>query len=144
LPILKAKKALVDMTAAVVVSLVPDRRDFQALPGGAGNDLDQQTVGSEYITCLTVDGELPEDNAWQSRVGSRLSPVSGGRQYFARWADSVPSPSCAIPFLLSSSQWDHLPSDRDWIAPDRSGRARQPRNKNVKSNRDGSAIKFTA
>ncbi|TNF58668.1 MAG: sulfurtransferase TusA family protein [Burkholderiales bacterium] len=57
LPILKAKKALADMhsgqTLRVISTDSGSVRDFQAFAKQTGNELlDQQTVGSDYITFL--------------------------------------------------------------------------------------------
>ena len=57
LPILKAKKALVDMASGQLLRVVStdagSARDFQAFAKQTGNDLmDQQTVGNEYIHVL--------------------------------------------------------------------------------------------
>lgn len=57
LPILKAKKALVDMTSGQLLRVVStdagSARDFQAFAKQTGHDLmDQQTVGNEYIHVL--------------------------------------------------------------------------------------------
>jgi tRNA 2-thiouridine synthesizing protein A len=57
LPILKAKKALADMTSGQLLRVVStdsgSARDFQAFAKQTGNDLiDQQTVGSDFIHVL--------------------------------------------------------------------------------------------
>ena len=57
LPILKAKKALVDMSSGQLLRVVStdagSARDFQAFAKQTGNDLvNQQTVGNEYIHVL--------------------------------------------------------------------------------------------
>ena len=57
LPILKAKKALVDMASGQLLRVVStdagSARDFQAFAKQTGHDLvDQQTVGKEYIHVL--------------------------------------------------------------------------------------------
>ncbi|MEZ7847925.1 MAG: sulfurtransferase TusA family protein [Polaromonas sp.] len=54
LPILKAKKALADMSSGQLLKVVStdagSTRDFQAFAKQTGNDLmDQQTVGTDYI-----------------------------------------------------------------------------------------------
>ncbi len=54
LPILKAKKALADMSSGQMLKVVStdagSTRDFQAFAKQTGNDLiDQQTVGTDYI-----------------------------------------------------------------------------------------------
>ena len=54
LPILKAKKALADMTSGQSLKVVSTDagsvRDFQAFAKQTGNELlDQQTVGDDYI-----------------------------------------------------------------------------------------------
>ena len=54
LPILKAKKALADMTSGQTLKVVSTDagsvRDFQAFAKQTGNELlDQQTVGDDYI-----------------------------------------------------------------------------------------------
>ncbi len=54
LPILKAKKALADMTSGQVLKVMSTDagsvRDFQAFARQTGNDLvEQQTVGSDFI-----------------------------------------------------------------------------------------------
>ncbi|MBA3625710.1 MAG: sulfurtransferase TusA family protein [Methylibium sp.] len=54
LPILKAKKALADMTSGQTLKIVATDpgsvRDFQAFARQTGNELvEQQTAGSEYI-----------------------------------------------------------------------------------------------
>jgi tRNA 2-thiouridine synthesizing protein A len=54
LPILKAKKALADMTSGQTLKVVSTDggsvRDFQAFAKQTGNELlDQQTVGEDYI-----------------------------------------------------------------------------------------------
>jgi TusA-related sulfurtransferase len=57
LPILRAKKALADMTTGQVLKVVStdpgSNRDFQAFCKQTGNDLlGQQTVGKDYIHFL--------------------------------------------------------------------------------------------
>ena len=57
LPILKAKKALADMTSGQILRVVSTDagsvRDFQAFAKQTGNELvEQQTVGEEYIHIL--------------------------------------------------------------------------------------------
>lgn len=57
LPILKAKKALTDMTSGQTLKVVAtdagSLRDFQAFARQTGNTLvDQQTVGSDFIHVL--------------------------------------------------------------------------------------------
>lgn len=57
LPILKAKKALADMSSGQTLRIVATDsgsvRDFQAFAKQTGNDLiEQQTQGGEYITVL--------------------------------------------------------------------------------------------
>jgi tRNA 2-thiouridine synthesizing protein A len=57
LPILKAKKALADMTSGetlrVIATDAGSMRDFQAFAKQTGNELvDQLTEGSDYITVL--------------------------------------------------------------------------------------------
>ena len=57
LPILKAKKALVDMASGQLLRVVStdagSARDFQAFAKQTGHDLvDQQTIGDEYIHVL--------------------------------------------------------------------------------------------
>ena len=57
LPILKAKKALADMTSGQTLKIVATDggsvRDFQAFAKQTGNDLlSQETVSGEYITVL--------------------------------------------------------------------------------------------
>ena len=57
LPILKAKKALADMTSGQLLKVVAtdsgSLRDFQAFAKQTGNELvEQQTVGEEYIHIL--------------------------------------------------------------------------------------------
>ena len=57
LPILKAKKALADMTSGDVLKVVAtdpgSNRDFQAFARQTGNELvDQQTAGDEFIHYL--------------------------------------------------------------------------------------------
>jgi len=57
LPILKAKKALAEMTSGQLLKVVStdagSTRDFQAFAKQTGNDLmDQQTVGTDYIHVL--------------------------------------------------------------------------------------------
>ena len=57
LPILKAKKALADMTSGELLRVVStdagSLRDFEAFARQTGNDLmDQQTVGSDFIHVL--------------------------------------------------------------------------------------------
>jgi len=57
LPILKAKKALAEMSSGDVLKVVATDpgsvRDFQAFARQTGNDLvDQQTVGSDFIHVL--------------------------------------------------------------------------------------------
>ncbi len=57
LPILKAKKALADMTSGQVLRVISTDagsvRDFQAFAKQTGNELlEQQTVGADYITVL--------------------------------------------------------------------------------------------
>lgn len=57
LPILKAKKALADMTSGQVLRVVSTDagsvRDFQAFAKQTGNELlEQQTVGAEHVTLL--------------------------------------------------------------------------------------------
>ena len=54
LPILKAKKALADMTSGQLLKVVStdagSLRDFQAFARQTGNDLvEQQTVGSDFF-----------------------------------------------------------------------------------------------
>ena len=57
LPILKAKKALAEMTSGQLLRVVStdagSTRDFQAFAKQTGNDLvDQRTVGSDFIHVL--------------------------------------------------------------------------------------------
>ena len=57
LPILKAKKALADMTSGQLLKVVAtdsgSLRDFQAFAKQTGNELvEQQTVGEEFIHVL--------------------------------------------------------------------------------------------
>ncbi|MEZ5701366.1 MAG: sulfurtransferase TusA family protein [Burkholderiaceae bacterium] len=57
LPILKAKKALADMTSGQVLRVVSTDagsvRDFQAFAKQTGNELvEQQTVGAEHFSLL--------------------------------------------------------------------------------------------
>lgn len=57
LPILKAKKALAEMTSGQLLKVVStdagSTRDFQAFAKQTGNDLvGQQTVGTDYIHVL--------------------------------------------------------------------------------------------
>ena len=57
LPILKAKKALAEMTSGQLLRVVStdagSTRDFQAFAKQTGNDLvDQQAVGSDFIHVL--------------------------------------------------------------------------------------------
>ncbi len=57
LPILKAKKALADMTSGQVLRVVSTDagsvRDFQAFAKQTGNELvEQQTVGTEHFSLL--------------------------------------------------------------------------------------------
>jgi tRNA 2-thiouridine synthesizing protein A len=57
LPILKAKKALADMTSGQTLKVIATDagsvRDFQAFAKQTGNELvDQQTQGADYITVL--------------------------------------------------------------------------------------------
>lgn len=57
LPILKAKKALADMTSGQTLKIVAtdpgSLRDFQAFARQTGNELvDQQTTGDEFIHVL--------------------------------------------------------------------------------------------
>ena len=57
LPILKAKKALTDMTSGQLLKVLAtdsgSLRDFQAFAKQTGNELvEQQTVGEEYIHVL--------------------------------------------------------------------------------------------
>lgn len=57
LPILKAKKALADMTSGQVLRVVSTDagsvRDFQAFAKQTGNELiEQQSVGTEYFSLL--------------------------------------------------------------------------------------------
>ena len=57
LPILKAKKALSDMTSGQILKVIATDagsvRDFQAFAKQTGNLLiDQQTVGDDHITLL--------------------------------------------------------------------------------------------
>ncbi|MBH2043779.1 MAG: sulfurtransferase TusA family protein [Comamonadaceae bacterium] len=57
LPILKAKKALADMTSGQLLKVLAtdsgSLRDFQAFAKQTGNELvEQQTVGAEYIHVL--------------------------------------------------------------------------------------------
>lgn len=57
LPILKAKKALADMTSGQLLKVVStdsgSLRDFQAFAKQTGNELvEQQTVGEEFIHVL--------------------------------------------------------------------------------------------
>jgi tRNA 2-thiouridine synthesizing protein A len=57
LPILKAKKALADMTSGEVLRVVSTDagsvRDFQAFAKQTGNELvEQETVGTEFFTLL--------------------------------------------------------------------------------------------
>ncbi|HEX5737013.1 MAG TPA: sulfurtransferase TusA family protein [Hydrogenophaga sp.] len=57
LPILKAKKALADMTAGQVLRVISTDagsvRDFQAFAKQTGNELvEQQTVGGDHISVL--------------------------------------------------------------------------------------------
>ncbi|MFC3684207.1 MULTISPECIES: sulfurtransferase TusA family protein [Hydrogenophaga] len=57
LPILKAKKALADMTSGQTLKVIATDagsvRDFQAFAKQTGNELvEQQTEGSDFITVL--------------------------------------------------------------------------------------------
>ncbi|PKO67213.1 MAG: hypothetical protein CVU22_12650 [Betaproteobacteria bacterium HGW-Betaproteobacteria-16] len=57
LPILKAKKALADMTTGQVLRVISTDagsvRDFQAFAKQTGNELvEQQTVGADHISVL--------------------------------------------------------------------------------------------
>lgn len=57
LPILKAKKALADMTSGQLLKVVStdagSTRDFQAFARQTGNELvDQQTVGNDFVHVL--------------------------------------------------------------------------------------------
>jgi tRNA 2-thiouridine synthesizing protein A len=57
LPILKAKKALADMSSGELLKVIATDagsvRDFQAFAKQTGNELvEQQTVGGEFITVL--------------------------------------------------------------------------------------------
>jgi tRNA 2-thiouridine synthesizing protein A len=57
LPILKAKKALADMTSGQTLRVISTDagsvRDFQAFAKQTGNELlEQQTVGGDHITVL--------------------------------------------------------------------------------------------
>ena len=57
LPILKAKKALAEMTSGQLLKVVStdagSTRDFMAFARQTGNDLvDQQTVGNDYVHVL--------------------------------------------------------------------------------------------
>ena len=57
LPILKAKKALTDMTSGQLLKVVSTDggsiRDFQAFSRQTGNELvEQQTVGADYVHVL--------------------------------------------------------------------------------------------
>ncbi|QBM26994.1 sulfurtransferase TusA family protein [Hydrogenophaga pseudoflava] len=57
LPILKAKKALADMTSGQTLKVIATDagsvRDFQAFAKQTGNELvEQQTVGRDFITVL--------------------------------------------------------------------------------------------
>lgn len=57
LPILKAKKALADMTSGQTLKVIATDagsvRDFQAFAKQTGNELvEQQTLGSDFITVL--------------------------------------------------------------------------------------------
>ncbi|EWS64890.1 MAG: sulfurtransferase TusA family protein [Hydrogenophaga sp.] len=57
LPILKAKKALADMSSGQILRVVSTDagsvRDFQAFAKQTGNELvEQQTVGTEHFTLL--------------------------------------------------------------------------------------------
>ena len=57
LPILKAKKALTDMTSGQLLKVVStdggSLRDFQAFAKQTGNELvEQQTVGDQYLHVL--------------------------------------------------------------------------------------------
>ena len=57
LPILKAKKALADMTSGQTLKIIATDagsvRDFQAFAKQTGNELvDQQTEGTDFITVL--------------------------------------------------------------------------------------------
>ena len=57
LPILKAKKALADMTSGQTLKVIATDagsvRDFQAFAKQTGNELvDQQTEGTDFITVL--------------------------------------------------------------------------------------------
>ncbi|MBE0588493.1 MAG: hypothetical protein CVU36_20405 [Betaproteobacteria bacterium HGW-Betaproteobacteria-9] len=57
LPILKAKKALADMSSGQILRVVSTDagsvRDFQAFAKQTGNELvEQQTVGAEHFTLL--------------------------------------------------------------------------------------------
>jgi tRNA 2-thiouridine synthesizing protein A len=57
LPILKAKKALAEMTSGQLLKVVStdagSTRDFQAFAKQTGNDLmEQQSVGTDYIHVL--------------------------------------------------------------------------------------------
>ena len=57
LPILRAKKALTDMSSGQVLKIVATDpgsvKDFQAFAKQTGNELlDQQTAGSEYVHVL--------------------------------------------------------------------------------------------
>jgi TusA-related sulfurtransferase len=58
LPILKAKKALAEMTSGQLLKVVStdagSTRDFQAFAKQTGNELiEQQTAGSDFIHVLT-------------------------------------------------------------------------------------------
>lgn len=57
LPILKAKKALADMTSGQTLKVIATDagsvRDFQAFAKQTGNELvEQQTLGTDFITVL--------------------------------------------------------------------------------------------
>lgn len=57
LPILKAKKALADLTSGQTLKVIStdegSLRDFQAFTKQTGNELvDQETIGSEFIHIL--------------------------------------------------------------------------------------------
>lgn len=57
LPILKAKKALAEMTSGQVLKVIATDagsvRDFQAFAKQTGNELlHQETIGSEYVSVL--------------------------------------------------------------------------------------------
>lgn len=57
LPILKAKKALADMTSGQVLRVISTDagsvRDFQAFAKQTGNELvEQETVGTEFLSLL--------------------------------------------------------------------------------------------